>query len=135
MVLDKQITILKQLEIEEAIIRLRSDGIVHVHYKKNIIMDVGLQTNMRVMFNDITNNKKSKFIFTASEGFSMTKEARENGPKLQENNPILYYAIVVDNLAYKILVNFYLRVFKPKGNYRMVKSIREGVDWLHSLDH
>lgn len=134
MVLDKHITILQREEIDEAVISLRSDGIVHVHYKKNSILDVGLQTRMRAIFNRITNHQKSKFIFTAAEGFSMTKEARENGPKLQENNPILYYAIVIDNLAYKILVNFYLRVFKPKGNYRMVKSIQEGVDWLHSLD-
>ena len=135
MVLDPHITILKEEDIPEASIRLRSDGIVHVHYKKNSVLDVGLQLKMRKIFNEITGHRKSKFIFTAAEGFSMTREARENGPKLQEeSNPIKYYAIVIDNLAYKIIVNFYLKVFKPKGNYKLFKSLEEGVEWLHTLE-
>ncbi len=133
MVLEHKITILKEVDINEANIKLRSDGIVIVRYKKNSTLDVELQLKMRKIYNELTNYQKKKFVFYAEEGFTFTKEARENGPKIQQESPILFYAIVANNLGYKLIVNFYLKVFNPKGNYKLVNSIDEGVEWLNKL--
>src|SRR5690606_7144731 len=113
---------------------LRSDGIVHVHFLKDVTLDVPLQIKMREYYDEITGGVKTKFLFSAEEGFTLTKEAREHGPKLQETSPILCYALVVNNLAYKIIASFYIKVVKAPGNYKLVNSAEEGVKWLHERD-
>jgi hypothetical protein len=133
MVQHPEVTVIREVEIPEALISLRSDNIMLVDYKKNVTLDVELQMRMRAIFNEMTGNRKSKFVFSADEGFSITREARENGARLQKESPIQYYALVTDNLAYRILANFYIRVVKPYGNYRLVRDLEEGIAWLHSL--
>ena len=133
MLLDSEITIIKQVEIPEAFISIRSDGIVPVHYKKNTVLDVDLQMRCLDIYAEILDRKKMKFIFSADDGFMLTKEARENAPKVQVRSPILYYAIIANNLAYKIIANFYIKVMKPAGNYKIFNTVEAGVKWLHSF--
>jgi hypothetical protein len=129
-----QDTIIKTIEIPEASIRLRADGIVHVQYHKHVVLDLMLQKKMRELFWEITDGKKAKFIFAAEEGFVFSKEARENIKLPGKESPILYYALVCSNLAYKIIANFYIKVMKPHGHYKVVSSVQEAVEWLNSVD-
>ena len=118
----------------EASIRLRSDRIVHVHYKKNTTLDVSLQAAMRKIYMDLTGGVPSKFLFTAEEGFSITPEAKKNAPRSLKESPIESYALVVkNNLAYRLIVNFYFKVMKPQGNYKVFENTENAIDWLHSL--
>lgn len=136
MLVKSNVSILKQVEIPEAFVTLRSDGIVHVHYKKDTVLDVDLQVRMRAIYDDLLDQKKMKFIFSADEGFTLTKEARENAPNIQNESPVLLYALIANNLAYRIIANFYIRVVKPKGNYKLFTSVAAAVKWLNSFgDH
>jgi hypothetical protein len=127
-------SIVKEIEIAQAFIRLRADGIVHVHYKKNTTLDVPLQEKMREIYHEITGGIKGKFIFSADEGFIFSKEARDNAPRNNEKSPILYYALIASNLAYRIIGNFYIKVTKPKGNYKLFSNVKEAVEWLNSVN-
>lgn len=133
MVLGKDITIVRHIEIPEAFISLRSDDIVHVHYKKNTVLDVELQLRMRRIFDEVTGARRLKFIFSGDEGFILTKEARENISLRQKESPILAYAIIAHNLGYKIVANFYIKVVKPKGHYRVFNKLDEAIAWLYSF--
>jgi hypothetical protein len=118
MVVVPEITIVRQIEIPEASIKLRSDGIIMVNYKKNITLDVDLQVRMREIYLKLTNNKKSMFVFQADEGFALTKEARENSEKLAGSSPILAYAIIVNN---------------PKVAFKLFPNVDDAIKWLHTL--
>jgi len=133
MVLESEVTIVKQIEIPEAIIKLRSDRIVHVYYKENVTIDVGLQTIMLQLFRDITDNLKANFIFEADEGFVLTKEARENAKFLEKDTPVSASAIIVKNLASRIVANFFVKVNKPTIKYKLFSNIKEAAAWLKSL--
>jgi hypothetical protein len=133
MVLDPEITIAKQVEIPEAFIRLRSDGIVHVFYKKNVTLNVELQNRMELLFKEITGNRKTNFIFQSDEGVVLTKEARENAIELEKDTPINASAIIVTNLAARIMTNFFLKVNKPKTKHKLFGTVEEAVKWLKSL--
>lgn len=133
MVLESDITIVDELDLPEAYIMKRSDGLYHLHFKKDVIYDVSLQLRLTHKLAEFTNGKKGKFIFSADEGFIFTREARDNAEHAHHNSPIAYYALVVNNLAYKIIANFYVKVVKRKGLFRIVSSVREGAEWLHSL--
>ncbi len=133
MVLESEVTIIKEISTAETRIRLRSDGIVHVHYAKDTTLDIQLQHNNRALFKDITQNKKLKFLFTADEGFTLSKEAREKA-KLEINPSVSAYAIVASNLAYRIIANFVLKVNRPKVPFKLFGSIADAVKWLKALN-
>lgn len=135
MILDDKVGIEKQLEIPEAILTLRSDGLVHAHYKKNTVLDVDLQMRMLKLYEELAPGKKLKVIFSAEEGFVLTKEAMHNAPGILRYSPISHYAIVAHNLAYRIIANFYIRVVKPQGNYKLFKTVDAGARWLNSLEN
>ncbi len=133
MIPESGITIVDEALIPQARICLRSDGIMHVHFSKDVTFDVALQQQMRKIYDRMTTGKKTKFIFSAEEGFVFTREARENAPLLQKQSPIQCFALVINSLAYRIVANFYIKVMKPDGNYKVVNSINEAVSWLNSL--
>jgi hypothetical protein len=128
-----KISIIKEIKIPEATVSLRDDGIVYVRYNENTLLDVNLQMRMLEVLNEITGKKKSHFIFDAAEGLILTKEARDNAIAMEDKTPVLATAVVADNLGYRIIANFYIKVNKPKGKYKVVKSVEEGVIWLNSL--
>ena len=124
---------LKQIDTPEVLITLRKDGIVHAYYKKNVILDLELQMRMLEKFNEITGKKKSLFIFEPDEGVSITKEARDNAILIEDQTPVLATAVIANNLAYRMIANFYIKVQKPKSKYKVVENVEEAVKWLHSL--
>ena len=85
---ETSVKIIRQIDFTEATISLREDGIVHVFYKDNTVLDIDLQLKMASMFNDITSEKKSLFIFDAGDGVTITKEARDNAVKLEDTTPV-----------------------------------------------
>ena len=128
-----EIKIVREISITEASVKLRDDGIVLVYYNNNTVLDVPLQIKMADIFNEITKQKKSYFIFNAGENVTITKEARNNALKLEDSTPILASAVVADNLAYRIIANFFIKVQKPKGKYKIVANVEEAVNWINSI--
>lgn len=135
MITDPEVRIVKQIKLPEATLSLREDGIVHVFYHDNTILDVPLQLRMADAFNAIANGKKSLFVFEAGENVVVTKEARENALKLEATTPILSSAVVANNLAYRIVANFFIKVQMPKGKYKVVANFEEAIKWLKSLEN
>lgn len=129
-----EVKIIRQIELTEATLSLREDGIVVVFYHDNTVLDIPLQLKMADAFNQIANGIPTLFVFTAGEGVTITKEARDNALKLEDSTPIKASAVVADNLAYRIIANFFLKVQKPKGKYRVVANLEDAIKWLKSLD-
>ncbi len=133
MVQELDITIVRQIDLPEALIKLRSDGIVHVYYKENTTLDVPLQMRMMEVFREITGNQKMNFIFESDEGFSLTKEARENAIKLEDDTPVKASAMIITSLASRLIANFFIRMNKPKIRYKLFAAVEEAAKWLNSL--
>ncbi len=131
---ETKVKIIKQIKVPEATLSLRDDGIVHVFYHDNTILDVPLQLRMVDAFNNIANGKKSLFIFQAGENVIVTKEARDNALKLEAITPILSSAVIAHNLAYRFIANFFIKVQMPKGKYRVVANLEDAILWLKSLE-
>lgn len=133
MVLTPKTKFLKIVEIPEANIILRSDNIIHVDYNKNVTLDVELQVSMRKISDELAEGKQMHFIFSAAEGFALTKEVRENSELLDKESLISAYGIVANNLAYKLIANFYLRVNKPKVPFKIFLTVENAAKWLYTL--
>jgi hypothetical protein len=131
---DSQINIIREKKLPEVTVSLHQDGIVYVHYNKNTFLNVELQMRILDIFNEVTEKKKYPFIFEADEGVIVTKGARENALLIEDISPVSASAVVAPNLAYRIIANFYLKVQKPKGKYKVVRNVEEGKEWIKSLD-
>lgn len=132
--LESQFTIIKQIKHPEASLTLWDNGIIYVYYHDYTVLDVELQLKMADSFNEITNKKRSLFIFDAGEGVTITKEARDNALKLEDSTPILATAVIAPNLAYRIIANFFLKVQKPKGQYQVVSDIDSAIEWFKKIN-
>lgn len=89
---------------------------------------------MADVFRTITGNKKTGFIFEAGDNLLIRKEARDNAVKIEAETPVKATAVVANNLAYRLIANFYVKVQKPMGVYKVVSSKEEAVKWLKSLE-
>lgn len=133
MLFESNTAFVKEIKIAEATLRLRTDGIVHVIFHSHVTLDVPLQLKMLELYHQLTQGKKMPFLFSAMEGVVVTKEARDNAITLEEESPVSAVAVIADNLAYRIIANFYLKVNKPKNPYKVFKKIDEAVKWLEQF--
>lgn len=85
---------------------------------------------MLVIYWQITKIKRP-FIFTGGEFVTVSKEARLNATKMESLTPVAASAIVVQNLAQRIIANYYYKFNKPKTPYRIFKDVEKAADWLN----
>jgi len=121
------------IEIPEATARLRNDGIIHITFKKDTVFDIALQLKMLEINNKITGGKRSYFIYDAEENVTITKEARDNATEIEHLAPVKGSVVVANNLAYRIIANFYIQFNKPATPFKVVRSLEEGLKWLKNL--
>ncbi|MCD6067997.1 MAG: hypothetical protein K0S33_2823 [Bacteroidetes bacterium] len=122
--------LIKEIEIEEAIIGLREDGIGHVYLKSGTEVNVRLQEILMEHLLLITEGKPHDFIFEAGEHVSLTKEAREHANHYEGRTPVRSIVTVVNNLGYRLVAEFYHRVHKPNKPFKAVSSFQDGLNWL-----
>jgi hypothetical protein len=122
--------IIKEVDLKEVNISLRSDGIVYVFFKENCVLDVALQHKMLGPYNEITEGKMTPFLFMADKGVTLTKEARDNAIVMEKITPCSASAVVVTNLAYKLIAHFYMQFNKPLRPYKVFSNKGEAVEWL-----
>jgi hypothetical protein len=122
--------VVNKIESPEFIVGLRSDGILHVYYKSNTVIDVDIQEKVSKAAFELTGNKKCPCLFEAGDYCVLTKEARANAIKKESDFPATVSAVLVQNLAYKMIADFYNKVNKPKQPYKTFRKVEDAVTWL-----
>ncbi len=125
--------ILREIVHEQVIVTMRHDGIVHVVFLPNTEITVEFQDILVGLYDQITLGQKAYFIFEGGEFVSVTKEARENAIELEKSSITLASAVVFNNLAQRIIADFYYAVNRPKLPYKVFSSYEKGIAWLNSI--
>jgi hypothetical protein len=123
----------KTVELDKVVILSRKDGIIQVIFKEGIELDVDLQDRMLVVYLQLFGNTKRPFLFNAFNDVVITKEARDHSAELEKTYPGIASAVIADNLAYKIIANFYLKVNKPKTLYKVFNDVASAEIWLKTF--
>jgi hypothetical protein len=124
--------IIKKIEHPKAIVAMRDDGIVHVYYKKGILLDFQMQLELLEIFNEIT-DKASPFIFEAASGVRITKEARNKATTLEDRFPCSCSAIYAQNYFFLVIGNFFAKIKRPKTPYRVFTSFPDAIEWIKKV--
>lgn len=122
-------TTLRTIESEFIILSINSDGIGQMHFKDNITFDIPEQMEHLKNLIEITNGQKTPFVVTAGENVTITKDARDNAIVIEDDSPVCASAIVVQNLAYKLLAEFYIKIQKPKQPYKIFTNQDSAFEW------
>jgi len=128
--MSSDLTVIKEVVLPELSVSLKSDGIVYVKYNQDVTLDIPLQAKSLEAFNEVTKKKLTPFLFEADLGISVTKEARDNAIVMEDQTPCKATAVLVQNIAYALIANFYMKFNKPKRPYKVFNNREEAVDWL-----
>lgn len=113
---------------------LRSDGIIHVHVHERVEIDLDCQREMEKAYWQLTDIPRP-FVFTAGPFISLTKEAQKHAKTLEDDTPVAASALVVNNIAQKLMADFYYKFDPPKNPLKVFKDFDKGIEWLKSLPY
>ncbi|MCB0479638.1 MAG: hypothetical protein KDC84_15835 [Crocinitomicaceae bacterium] len=124
---------MKEVETDKLLVRLREDGIMHVHIKARVTVDIELQEEMLRIYDSMINGLHP-FIFSAGEFLAITREAQKNAKKIEDQSPVGASALIVKGVAQKLIADFYYKIDPPKRPLKVFREIDKGVEWLKTLD-
>ena len=121
-----------QVKTERFDVSLRTDGIMHVHIHDRVEIDLDCQKKMQEVYWEVTAESRP-FIFTAGEFISITREAQKNAKVIEGDTPVVASALIVNNIAQKLMADFYYKFDPPKNPLKVFKKFDRGLEWLKSL--
>lgn len=123
-------SILKQTETRSSVISLCSDGIVRVMGKSNEVMDEKRMQHNIAEYNKMIDGKSYAFLYyTEDDTFVFGSDAIRYAKSNQDSFPKTCIAVMVKNLAQKIVANFYLKFSPQKSPMRIFTNMRDAEAW------
>ena len=121
------------VETSISILSINNDGIGLMHFKDGATMDIPEQMEHLNGIIELTNHHPTPFVVTAGNSVIITKDARENALIIEDQSPVSASAIVVQNLAYRLLAEFYIKIQKPKTPYKIFTSKEKAFEWCRQF--
>ena len=118
-----------QTQTNNYIVKLRDDGIIHVHYRADTKVTIEILKELEKIYSELTTIKRP-YIFTGEEFVSITNEARKYAAEMDKQIPSLGSVFVAKNLAQKILAHYYYKFNKPVNPLQVVSTFEEAVDYI-----
>lgn len=125
-----EINSLNRIVVRERVEIWLDDGIVNVLYLDGAEITPEIKYEMHLVFLQITEGKNHPFIFESAGSLWYSKEGREYARELEEKQPYLAVAMIAPSLGFRLLADFYAKIYKPEKPYKVFKSREEAIDWL-----
>jgi hypothetical protein len=121
------------IETSVSIITLHENGVGQMHFKDGIILDIPGQLEHLDALNKLTDRQKTPFVVTAGKHVNITPEARDNAIVIEDISPVCATAVIVQNLAYRLIADFYLKINKPKTPYKVFTDKETAFEWCRQF--
>lgn len=119
-------------ECSEVSVKLLDTGIIHVYFNDDTTVTKHTIDWILAASLEICTEKKP-FLYEAGEFISNTKGAVKRAKEVNSEMPVIAKAIVVKNLAHRLLANYHYRTFKQLFPTQVFKSKEEAQSWLLSF--
>lgn len=124
--------LLRTVENNIAIVGLRSDGILHLCYKRDLELDKSAIDELLKMVVEFTYPNKYPFLIELDDYISFQEEGRKYMAEIDAIIPSIKTALVLDSIGYKMIVNHFINHNKPEKEYSVFKDFETAVKWLKS---
>jgi len=127
------VKLLQEINIEYCRLQLFENDLVRIEIKGNFNIGAAESEKITDILGSLANGKKMRVLMVADEITQFDKSAREYSAGEAGSRYTLADALVVKNLAQKIMANFYVSVNKPKVPSKTFNSEEEAKKWLLGL--
>ncbi len=133
--MDKDPKILKQKVAEGYLTaNLYDNGVIEILWDKTIeTIEVDHLSKMQQTVAELSGGKRMPLLFTPHDFLHLSKEGGKFATSDDGTRYSLAIAVVVDNLAKKLLMNFFLSINKPKVPTKGCSTKADSFKWLESI--
>lgn len=113
---------------------LYDNGIIEIIWDPSIeLIEVDHLSKMQQTVAELGGGKKMPLLFTPHDFLHLSKEGGKYATSEEGTRYSLAIAVVVDNLAKKLLMNFFLSINKPKVPTKGCSTKSDAFIWLESM--
>lgn len=122
--------VIKKTETRTAVINLCDDDIMRVMLRKKSEIDLEkAQENIDAYINLIEDKKYAFLFYAEDDSVIYTEEARRNAKVNEASFAKLCVAVIVKNLAHRLVANFYYKFYKPGYPFKVFSDIQSAEVW------
>lgn len=126
-------SLLHEKDFGIAVGRIYSNGIFHMYFFK------GTHINMEFIhsvfeFNEMNGGRAYRNLFEFEARVDLDPEVRDWAAAPNGNTKTIADALVINNLAHKILANFYVKFNKPVKPTKIFESREKAIKWLLAIE-
>jgi hypothetical protein len=122
-------------EHNNAYIYKLENGIIKVQIKDNVSIEEKDIIEIKNINTELSNRKQYFLLFIAGKDAHISKEARELSAEEEMSKNKLAQAFVINSLAQKIIVDFFINVQKPSVLTKVFTDEEKALKWLTALSN
>lgn len=124
---------MKTVELKTATVKLRDDGIMHIHIKEGNEMQLVDAVQVVETMGKLGNRQKFPVLIDCGEFATVDKEVRVFSASKEANIYTLADAVAYHSLAHKLLINFYVNHNKPDVPTKVFPNNEDAIVWLKTF--
>lgn len=122
--------IIKKTETDFAVVTLCTDRIMRVMFRKRSEITHESFRRLFDIFRDMIDGVPYSYIYYAEDSSAtVTDEGRRFAKEQEYSFPKICNAVVVTNLAHKLIANFYLKFNKPYYPFKVFSKVEDAEKW------
>lgn len=125
--------VLKEIVIPCAIIKLRNDGILHIHVTIKDEIEIEHTKAIFEARNNLTENKSYKHLYTGGIYLNPSDEVKKFAASALRNENVIADAYVISSLSQRLMGNFYIKLNKPKRPTKLFTDPDKATEWLNNF--
>ena len=127
----KEVIVNERIEFDKSFVEFRDDGIVKIILKDGVHMELRDSLDQHRVL--IEKKEYIPFVILVDPGkdTSASKEVRDFSNSHDAAKTTMAQAIVVSNLAHRIIANFMKKFYTTKMELRVFTDEQEAVNWLY----
>ncbi len=127
---NKSLEIIEEITFDKSTYQFSKEGIVIVHVHDHAFVDLPDIMSEHQYLKQKSNYLPLRLLVNPGKATSISNEVREfiNLPESMEL--VNCQAILVDNLAHKILASFMMKLYKQPNKFKIFSDKSQAIEWL-----
>ena len=128
---------ISKIELDSSVIELLEPTLIHIVYKNEYEVELRDVKEVDQAFQELAGDKVVYVIMDTNEKFNtFSPEAQKylsKGTTLVKKNQLGGFAVIINSLPYRIMVRFYMKMYKPNYKLKVFSKQDEAKVWFEKL--
>ncbi|MBA2611992.1 MAG: hypothetical protein H0U95_08480 [Bacteroidetes bacterium] len=111
---------------------LKFEDVVYIHTVEDAEIEIPQINELNEHLRSLVEDKPCYLIVFPGIGSSSSQEARKYAAK-QKGKNVIAEAIVINNLAIRLLANFYMKVNRPEQKIKLFSNEVSALAWINTI--